>query len=505
MESIVPDLHLDSIRIDSATQRGSVLDVIQAVTGHGDSCRKTWHDFKKVHSDIVTRCNDVQINGKGKPTPVAAAPVLVEIAWLLPGKAAAAFRRGAAKAICRLVGGDLSMIPEIEARHAAAAGSAEEGFLLHEAPGGKVEEAGQGGDASDGLEERAFAHVNALMAERLDLFVRQRAFTQGTHADMQTEIGLLSQRAAAIDGVTRATQNHSRSTDAHTQAIVRQAEAIHRHTSVLRESREQLAAVAAQVRALHSSVALLNAELAAARGQAGDINQAVAVLAQSLQACADAGAGVSQLFEVLRGAGAADTRLRGLASAMAEVLAVLRELAAVPRDRLEWVGHVATMGFDLHEPWEAERIINNMESAVHAKSEMLRVAERRVEVDFASHRVHHNPGGFTFHDALVIVADTLSTTAEPVSVFDLADWASKPRWAAPDGKAYPLWYFARRVVGVPVVVHPSGEGVQTVNFYQGGEDAKRRLAAWVTMQAREAGRTGHPVVPTSCVPVVAAA
>ena len=43
---------------------------------------------------------------------------------------ATSFRRDSAAAICRLVGGDVSLIPEIEARHATMDGSATEGFLL---------------------------------------------------------------------------------------------------------------------------------------------------------------------------------------------------------------------------------------------------------------------------------------------------------------------------------------------------------------------------------------
>lgn len=41
------------------------------------------------------------------------------------------FRRASAEAVCGLLGGDLSLIPQIEARHAALAGTTEEAFLLH--------------------------------------------------------------------------------------------------------------------------------------------------------------------------------------------------------------------------------------------------------------------------------------------------------------------------------------------------------------------------------------
>ena len=58
-------------------------------------------------------------------TPVADARTLVEIVWLLPGKAARAFRRTSAVTVCRVLGGDLTMVQEIEARHNALASTVE--------------------------------------------------------------------------------------------------------------------------------------------------------------------------------------------------------------------------------------------------------------------------------------------------------------------------------------------------------------------------------------------
>lgn len=61
----------------------------------------------------------------GKPTPCADAKTLIEIVWLIPGAAAREFRRNSARTVCRVLGGDESIIQEIEERHVALQSSAE--------------------------------------------------------------------------------------------------------------------------------------------------------------------------------------------------------------------------------------------------------------------------------------------------------------------------------------------------------------------------------------------
>ena len=61
---------------------------------------------------------------------VADAATLVEIAWLCPGKVATAFRRKGAESVCHMLGGDLSLVDEIQCRHAQVASTAEEEFVL---------------------------------------------------------------------------------------------------------------------------------------------------------------------------------------------------------------------------------------------------------------------------------------------------------------------------------------------------------------------------------------
>ncbi|DBA82206.1 hypothetical protein WJX77_006483 [Trebouxia sp. C0004] len=105
---------IDGIRVDQASQKGSVNDVIALVLS--TKTRNAWQTMRRLASDnpdLHARCMQLKINGKGRETPVADAatlveiawlgkgrktPVgdaatLVEIAWLCPGKAAVQFRR----------------------------------------------------------------------------------------------------------------------------------------------------------------------------------------------------------------------------------------------------------------------------------------------------------------------------------------------------------------------------------------------------------------------------
>ena len=120
----------DGIRVDQATQKGSVNDVIALVLS--TKTRNAWQSIRRLaadHPDLHARCMQLRINGKGRETPVADAPTLVEIAWLLPGKRAAQFRRQGAETVCRMLGGDLTLVDEIQHRHAQVAGTAEQEFL----------------------------------------------------------------------------------------------------------------------------------------------------------------------------------------------------------------------------------------------------------------------------------------------------------------------------------------------------------------------------------------
>ncbi|KAL3157824.1 hypothetical protein ABBQ32_012246 [Trebouxia sp. C0010 RCD-2024] len=116
----------DGIRVDQATQKGSVHDVVHLICQKpGNYASQTFLRLEKVFPELTPKWCKISINGKGKETPVADAATLVEIAWLLPGKKAAG-----AESVCGILDGDLSLMDEIQRRHAQVAGTGEEGFLL---------------------------------------------------------------------------------------------------------------------------------------------------------------------------------------------------------------------------------------------------------------------------------------------------------------------------------------------------------------------------------------
>lgn len=155
MEAIVENVENCTIRVDPATQRGSVIDVVRMVLGCTASAAYSYYtrllgedmlqnevgthssnpsEVGTASSNLSQRCEKVRINGKGKLTPVADAKTLVEIVFLLPGKTAREFRRQSAAKVCRLLGGDTTLVSEIEQRRAAlestSEGRATQSFLL---------------------------------------------------------------------------------------------------------------------------------------------------------------------------------------------------------------------------------------------------------------------------------------------------------------------------------------------------------------------------------------
>ncbi len=126
----------DGIRVDRATQKGSIYDVISVVTKATSAYAvRILSRIQKQYPESMTKCHKLRINGKGRETPVADAATLVEIAWLLPGKKAASFKRKGAETVCRMLGGDLTLVDEIQRRHTQVAGTAEEEFLLADIQG----------------------------------------------------------------------------------------------------------------------------------------------------------------------------------------------------------------------------------------------------------------------------------------------------------------------------------------------------------------------------------
>ena len=120
MDSLVDNMENSSIRVDTATKKGSVIDVARMVLGCTSSVANTYLGRLKAEaskldtesSHPLDRCTQLRINGKGKLTPVADAKTLIEIIFLLPGQKASGFRRKGAKYVCRVVGGDMSLVTE---------------------------------------------------------------------------------------------------------------------------------------------------------------------------------------------------------------------------------------------------------------------------------------------------------------------------------------------------------------------------------------------------------
>lgn len=85
-ESVLP-LKSGSMRIDTGTQQGSVIDVIKMVLGCDPSTAYSYlHRVKKRFPDV--ELGKIRINGKGKLTPVADGRNLVHVARCLPGRKA---------------------------------------------------------------------------------------------------------------------------------------------------------------------------------------------------------------------------------------------------------------------------------------------------------------------------------------------------------------------------------------------------------------------------------
>ena len=117
--TFTPEQVLRSIRYDPLTKKGSVLDVVQLVTQCGQAnATKVFQRITDQFPELLPRCQNLKFPGRGqRPTPVAFLKDLIEIAWLCPGKHAKEFRRTGAVTLCRALGGDLSLVDEIRARH----------------------------------------------------------------------------------------------------------------------------------------------------------------------------------------------------------------------------------------------------------------------------------------------------------------------------------------------------------------------------------------------------
>lgn len=120
-----------NIRIDKASQRASVIDVIKNIC----NCNPAHAGEKLSRSgrDFTDRCAYIKINGRGHETPVADAETLVQIIWMIPGDGAKEFRLKSAEYVCRVLGADQSLAREIEMRNAVTPQAAKDFFTSKQA------------------------------------------------------------------------------------------------------------------------------------------------------------------------------------------------------------------------------------------------------------------------------------------------------------------------------------------------------------------------------------
>ena len=108
MQTLSPldDAALQQIRKTAAPPRVSVLDVIKAITRLSASgCSMIWNRLHERHPEVITSMHKFP-GARQKHTHVADAKSICEIVMLLPGKAAADFRKRTAEVLVRYLGGD---------------------------------------------------------------------------------------------------------------------------------------------------------------------------------------------------------------------------------------------------------------------------------------------------------------------------------------------------------------------------------------------------------------
>ncbi len=175
MNFITDNVDNVTIRVDTATKKGSVLDVVRMVLQCNSSVANTY--FGKLKEEIPefrVRCSEHRINGKGRLTPVADAKTLVEVAMLLPGKISRRFRWNSAAVVCRVVGGDLKLLEEVQ-RNDKKWKSMEGGSLIQEA-----------------LLQKTEYHEEHKSPKASEKFVRNNlALVVGGNIEVETPVGFI--------------------------------------------------------------------------------------------------------------------------------------------------------------------------------------------------------------------------------------------------------------------------------------------------------------------------
>lgn len=132
IEEIWSGIEGGAVRVCQKTMKASVIDVVQLVT------QKTRNYSSEIIRNVLNENPDIREKitnfkfpgARQRMTPVADAATLVEIIFLLPGIIAQQFRRRCAVHICRLLGGDESLIGEIRSQSALVNHTPLQQFLL---------------------------------------------------------------------------------------------------------------------------------------------------------------------------------------------------------------------------------------------------------------------------------------------------------------------------------------------------------------------------------------
>jgi len=144
----------------------SLVDVGVILTGQSASNTSvTLQRLLQTHPDLTAKCSQVSFGGRGGnrqslvPNDLA---TLIEIIFLLPGRAAAQVRQEAAKIFVRYLGGDLRLIQEVEHLHHV------QNFLREHAPEHPLRAFGEAVNA-----ENATVQAKRTALDLLELDVRE--------------------------------------------------------------------------------------------------------------------------------------------------------------------------------------------------------------------------------------------------------------------------------------------------------------------------------------------
>jgi hypothetical protein len=98
---------------ENGVRQISVLDVINVMMGNANP-RMNWLRLQSQHENVVSKCYMHRFPGQGsRETSVADITTIIEIINVLPGQRAARFRVAGAKVLVRVLGGDPTLIDEI--------------------------------------------------------------------------------------------------------------------------------------------------------------------------------------------------------------------------------------------------------------------------------------------------------------------------------------------------------------------------------------------------------